>query len=170
MALGYTLGIDIGTFESKGVLVDDRGQIIAEAAHPHKMIVPRPGWAEHRAVEDWWSDFVHLAKTLLTNSKVDPKSIRAIATSAIGPCMLPVDAQGRPLMNGVLYGVDTRASAEIALLNTRIGKAAILARCGNALTSQSVGPKILGLARNHPDLWRKTARVLTSTSPRSRGP
>ena len=111
MALGYTLGIDIGTFESKGVLVDDQGQIITQAAHPHKMIVPRPGWAEHRAVEDWWGDFVHLAKTLLTNSKVDPKSIRAIATSAIGPCMLPVDAQGSPLMNGVLYGVGTPRSA-----------------------------------------------------------
>ena len=164
MALGYTLGIDIGTFESKGVIVDDHGQIIAQAACPHRMIVPRPGWAEHRANEDWWGDFVHLARTLLINSKVDPKSIRAIATSAIGPCMLPVDAQGRPLMNGVLYGVDTRASAEIALLNTQIGKDAILARCGNALTSQSVGPKILWLARNHPDLWRKTARVLTSTS------
>ena len=82
MALGYTLGIDIGTFESKGVLVDDRGQIIAEAAHPHKMIVPRPGWAEHRAVEDWWGDFVHLAKTLLTQTKVEPTAIRASAETA----------------------------------------------------------------------------------------
>ena len=164
MALGYTLGIDIGTFESKGVIVDDQGQIIAQAARPHKMIVPQPGWAEHRAVEDWWGDFVYLAKTLLATSKVDPKSIRAVATSAIGPCMLPVDADGTPLMNGVLYGVDTRASAEIALLNAQMGEDAILARCGNALTSQSVGPKILWFARNHPDLWGKTAKILTSTS------
>ena len=164
MALGYTLGIDIGTFESKGVIVDDQGRIIAQAARPHKMIVPRPGWAEHRAVEDWWGDFVHLAKTLLAASKVDAKAIRAVATSAIGPCMLPVDAQGTPLMNGVLYGVDTRASAEITLLNAQIGEDAILARCGNALTSQSVGPKILWLARTHPDLWAKTTKILTSTS------
>jgi xylulokinase len=164
MALGYTLGIDIGTFESKGVIVDDHGQIIAQAARPHKMIVPRPGWAEHRADQDWWGDFVHLTKALLADSKLNPKSIRAVATSAIGPCMLPVDAQGTPLMNGVLYGVDTRASAEIALLNAQIGEDVILARCGNALTSQSVGPKILWLARTHPDLWAKTARVLTSTS------
>ena len=27
--------------------------------------------------------------------------------------MLPVDTDGEPLMNAVLYGVDTRASAEI---------------------------------------------------------
>ena len=55
----YTLGIDIGTFESKGVLVDLNGAIVATAAKPHKMIVPRPGWAEHRADEDWWDDLTH---------------------------------------------------------------------------------------------------------------
>ena len=126
MALGYTLGIDIGTFESKGVIADDQGRIIAQAARPHKMIVPRAGWAEHRAVEDWWGDFVYLTKTLLAVSKVDPRAIRAVATSAIGPCMLPVDAQGTPLMNGVLYGVDTRASAEIALLNAQIDRKSVV--------------------------------------------
>jgi xylulokinase len=84
--------------------------------------------------------------------------------SAIGPCMLPVDARGAPLMNGVLYGVDTRASAQIASLNSRIGEDAILAACGNALTSQSVGPKILWLKETHPDRYSRTAMVLTATS------
>ena len=40
----------------------------------------------------------------------------------------------------------------------------ILAACGNALTSQSVGPKILWLKETHPDLYARTAMVLTSTS------
>jgi xylulokinase len=160
----YTLGVDVGTFETKGVLVDAAGQIVAQAARAHKMIVPRPGWAEHRADEDWWGDFVHVTRALLADSGVDPADIGAVATSAIGPCMLPVDAQGKPLMNGVLYGVDTRAQAEIDDLNASIGRDIIHARCGNALTSQSVGPKILWLRRNHPDLWGQTARVLTSTS------
>ena len=160
----YTLGIDIGTFESKGVLVDGAGRIVAQASRPHKMLVPRPGWAEHRADEDWWGDFVHITRALLAESGVDPKAIVAIAASAIGPCMLPVDAAGKPLMNGVLYGVDTRASAEIDDLTTRIGADRIMATCGNALTSQSVGPKILWLKNNHPDLYARTAKVLNSTS------
>ena len=160
----YTLGIDIGTFESKGVLVDGSGNVIAQASRPHRMIVPRAGWAEHRADEDWWGDFVFIVRALLTSSQVRPTDIACIATSAIGPCMLPVDAAGRPLMNGVLYGVDTRASAEIDLLTTSLGADNILARCGNALTSQSVGPKILWLKRNHPDLYARTAHVLTATS------
>jgi xylulokinase len=162
--MGYTLGVDIGTFESKGVLVDDAGRIISMAARPHHMIVPCPGWAEHRAEEDWWGDFVGITRRLLADSGIAADKIRAVATSAIGPCMLPVDAEGRPLMNGVLYGVDTRATAEIADLNAAIGTDVILQRGGNALTSQSVGPKILWLRRNRPELWAQTARVLTSTS------
>jgi xylulokinase len=159
-----TLGIDIGTFETKGVLVAIDGTILATATRPHRMLVPRPGWAEHRAEEDWWGDFVHVAKALLAQSRVDPREIKAVAASAIGPCMLPVDASGAPLTNGVLYGVDTRATAQIAALNAKIGEATILDRCGNALTSQSVGPKILWLKETHPDLFAKTAKVLTSTS------
>ena len=160
----HTLGIDIGTFETKGALVAEDGSVTAIASRPHKMIVPRPGWAEHRAEEDWWGDFVHVTRDLLAKSGIDPKRIRAVATSAIGPCMLPVDARGAPLMNGVLYGVDTRASAQIDALNAAIGEDLILTTCGNALTSQSVGPKILWLKETHPDLFARTAKVLTSTS------
>ena len=160
----YTLGIDIGTFESKGVLVDESGCIVTEARVPHKMIVPKPGWAEHRAEEDWWGDFVNITRAILASSRVEPSSIVAVAASAIGPCMLPVDAQGAPLMNGVLYGVDTRAASEVTELTARIGADVVLSRCGNALTSQSVGPKILWFMRNHPDLYERTQFFLTSTS------
>jgi len=159
-----TLGVDIGTFESKGVLVGDMGEVIATATRPHKMLVPRAGWAEHRADEDWWGDFVFITKSLLAEGKVRPEEISAIACSAIGPCMLPVDAAGKPLRNGVLYGVDTRAGRQIEQLNRQIGADRIMAVCGNALTSQSVGPKILWFKQEEPELYARTAKVLTSTS------
>jgi xylulokinase len=157
------LGIDIGTFESKGVLVDADGEIVATAAKPHKMIVPQPGFAEHRADEDWWGDFRHLSHALLAESQVAPAAIRAVGVSAIGPCMLPVDAAGEPLMNAVLYGVDTRAAAEVAELTAKIGADTLVARCGNALTSQSVGPKILWLKRNRPDIFAAATKIVSST-------
>ncbi len=162
--MSYTLGLDIGTYSSKGVIVDGAGTIVAEAQRAHEMIVPRAGWAEHRPEEDWWGDFVHITRELLARSGIPAREIAAVGVSAIGPCMLPVDAGGAPLMNGVLYGVDTRASAEVGELTDRIGAETILARCGNALTSQSVGPKILWLARNRPEIFARTAMVLTSTS------
>jgi xylulokinase len=160
----YYLGVDIGTFESKGVLVDAEGRIVASASKPHKMIVPQPGWAEHRADEDWWDDFVHLSNRLIGDSGVSPADIKAVATSAIGPCMLPVDTAGRPLMNAVLYGVDTRAARQIEALTARIGGDVLLEACGNALTSQAVGPKILWLKEERPELFARTAKVMTSTT------
>ena len=104
------------------------------------------------------------ARQLVADSGVAPGDIRAVACSAIGPCMLPVDAAGKPLMNAVLYGVDTRAAAEVEELTARIGRDRLIARTGNPLTSQSVGPKILWLRRNRPEVWAKTARILTATS------
>lgn len=158
-----TLGIDVGTYELKGVLVAGDGRILASAARAHELIVPRAGWAEHRP-EDWWADLVFLTRKLLADSALDPAEIKAVGVSAIGPCMLAVDAQGAPLMNAVLYGVDTRAAREIDDLDARIGRDAILARCGNALNSQAVGPKILWLKRNRPDLYDQAAHFLNATS------
>jgi xylulokinase len=160
----HFLGVDIGTFETKAALTDATGRLVATAARPHKMLVPRPGWAEHRPVEDWWGDFVHVTRAVLASSRIDPRTIGGVAASAIGPCMLPVDADGTPLMNAVLYGVDTRAQAEIEELDARIGSSVILERCGNALTSQSVGPKILWLKHNQPQLHARAAKFLNSTS------
>jgi xylulokinase len=160
----HYLGIDIGTFESKGVLVDEAGGIVAQASRPHKMLVPQPGWAEHDPEQDWWGDFCFISRKLITESGIDPTSIRSVGTSAIGPCMLPVDAEGNPLMNGVLYGVDTRSVDEIAALNAEIGEDRVLDVCGNALTSQSVGPKILWLKSKRPDVYARAAKVVTSTT------
>ena len=158
------LGVDIGTFESKGVLVDGAGEILGIAKRPHKMLVPRPGWAEHRPEEDWWGDFTQITRELLASTGVAPPDIRAVACSAIGPCMLPVDARGDALMNGVLYGVDNRAHVEVDALTREIGADRLTAKCGNTLTSQSVGPKILWLRNNRPEIFSRAHRILTSTS------
>jgi xylulokinase len=158
------LGVDIGTYESKGVLVDREGRVLASAVRPHELLVPRAGWAEHRAEEDWWGDFVWLTRALIAQSGIAGSAIRAVGTSAIGPCVLPVDAEGAPLSNAILYGVDTRSAQEIEDLTDAIGADQIFERCGNALTSQSTGPKILWLKRNRPDIYSRASKFLNSTS------
>lgn len=160
----HYLGVDIGTYETKGVITDGTGRIVAQASRPHQMLVPQAGWAEHRPEEDWWGDFVDVTGKMLADSKVDPKSIACVGTSAIGPCVLPVDRDGNPLMNGILYGVDTRSTRQIAELNHLIGEDVVLQRCRNALTTQAAGPKILWIKQERPDIYAKTHRILNSTS------
>ena len=52
------------------------GAIVASAARPHKMLVPQPGWAEHRPREDWWGDFCFLSQKLLADSGVAASAVR----------------------------------------------------------------------------------------------
>lgn len=156
------LGVDVGTYESKGVLVDAEGRIVATATRAHELIVPRPGWAEHRPERDWWDEVVSIIRELFAVSRVPPADIKAVGCSAIGPCMLPMDRGGAPLGNAVLYGVDTRATREVEELNARIGEDVLMRRCGVGLTSQSVGPKILWLRRNRPEVFARAWRIMTS--------
>ncbi|HZE32727.1 MAG TPA: hypothetical protein VE198_14985 [Actinoallomurus sp.] len=55
---------------------------------------------------------------------------RAVGVSGIGPCALPATAAGEPLRPAILYGVDTRAVAEIEGLTARYGAEVIVERGG----------------------------------------
>lgn len=162
MAKGCLLGVDIGTYSSKGVIVTTKGQIIATHTVPHGIDMPKPGYFEQDADQIWWHDFVIIVQNLLKKSQLDPHKILAIGTSAIGPCVLPIDEQGNPLRPGILYGIDTRASDEIQHLEEVLGKEKIFARCAMHLSSQASGPKILWIRNHEPEIFNKTRWFLTS--------
>ncbi len=158
------LGIDVGTYSTKGVLVTPGGEVLASHTVEHTMDIPRAGWAEQDADAVWWADVVAICQTLLNGSPYRGEDVAGVALSAIGPCMLPLDAEGKPLRPGILYGVDTRASAEIDLLNAHIGADTLYEFSGMTLSSQAVGPKILWMKRNEPDLWAKVDHITTASS------
>ncbi|WP_433520868.1 FGGY-family carbohydrate kinase [Nocardia pseudovaccinii] len=159
---GAFLGVDIGTSSSKGVLVRPDGTVIARAERTHGVSTPRPGWVEHDAEHIWWAEFRAITRELL--DAADGTALDALAVSGIGPCLLPADAAGHPLRPAILYGVDTRATAEIAQMNWEFGAAAVLERGGSPLTSQAVGPKLRWLARHEPQVAARTEMLLMASS------
>ena len=90
--------------------------------------------------------------------------VRAVGVSALGPCVLAADEGGRPLRPAILYGIDSRASAQVERLTAELGADEILARCGSRLSSQSAGPKIRWLADEEPGVWSATRRVFGASS------
>ncbi|MGH3983465.1 MAG: FGGY-family carbohydrate kinase [Pseudonocardiaceae bacterium] len=155
------LGVDIGTASSKGVLVRADGTVVATAARAHEVSMPHPGWVEHDPQAVWWADFAAISNEL---TAVAPEPVAAVGISGIGPCLLPVDSEDRPLRPAILYGVDTRARVEIDELTQALGEQAILERCGSVLTSQAVGPKLAWLRANEPEIWTATRRFLMASS------
>lgn len=149
----HLIGIDIGSYESKGVLTDENGKVLASHVTRHQLDFVKPGFVEHDAETIWWGEFATICRALLEQSSVDPRSIAGVGISAVFS-MIPVDAKANPLRSGgIMYGVDTRSTREIAEIRNRLGEDAILARTGNPLTSQSMGPKILWLKNNEPAVY-----------------
>lgn len=155
----YLLGIDIGTYSSKGVLIRPSGEIIATHVVEHPLEIPHPGWAEHDAETTWWHDFLEITHSILAASQTDPRHIIGAGFSAISPAVLPVDREGRPLRKAILYGIDTRATQEMAGLQQIIDADAELCKMGIQLSSQAASPKILWIRRNEPDVWEKTHQI-----------
>ena len=156
------LGVDVGTASTKGVLATPAGEVAAQHVVEHEMIVPRAGWAEHDAESSWWGDFLAVCKALLGDGR--GRAVQAVGVSGIGPCFVPAGEDGRALRPAILYGVDTRAGAEIEALDERLGREAIMQRTGSVLTSQAVGPKLLWFRRNEPELFARTRYLLPASS------
>jgi xylulokinase len=163
MSAELLLGVDIGSYSSKGVLVTPGGDVLATATVEHEMSFPRPGWAEHDADAIWWGEFVEITRRLLSGAYTGD-DVGGVAVSAIGSCMLPVDKDGNALRPGVLYGIDTRSTQEIAWLNDHFGEEPMFELGAMALTSQAIGPKILWLKNNEPDNYARTHKILTASS------
>ncbi len=156
------LGVDMGTGSTKGVLTTVDGTVVATAVRAHGMSLPRPGWAEVDAETVWWGDLVEVCRELA--AQLDGRELAGICVSGVGPCLLLCDDDLRPVRPGILYGIDSRATAEIEELTARFGAAAILDRCGKALSTQAVGPKLAWVARHEPDVWARARRWFSSHS------
>ena len=157
----FLLGVDIGTYSSKGVLVTKDGEVVASHVVPHGMSMPKPGYFEQDADDIWWHDFVKIVQELIVAAQIDPGHIRGIGTSAIGPCVLPIDEHGRPLRPGILYGIDSRSAKEVDYLEQVLGRENIFRKSATHLDTQAAGPKILWIRNNEPEIYEKTRWFLT---------
>lgn len=118
----YYLGIDIGTFSSKGILIDEYGKAVAHASVPHGMENPKPGYYEQDAEAVWWNDFCSLSNQLIQKSGIPAEQIAAVGASTLGADCLPVDEHCRPLRKAILYGIDSRCTEEIEELTAYYGR------------------------------------------------
>ena len=157
------LGIDLGTGSSKGVVVDPSGTVVATETVAHAMELPRPGWAEVDAERLWWREVCEISRALTARLPVGA-AIKAMCVSGVGPCLVLCDAELRPLRPAILYGIDTRATAEIAILTEELGYDAIFEQAGSVLSSQAVGPKLEWVFRHEPDVFNSAAGWYGSNS------
>src|SRR3954469_21403769 len=127
------------------------------------MDLPRPGWAEMDAEATWWAEVCAVAGRLPAQTPAGAR-LAAACVSGVGPCLVLCDDALRPLRPAILYGVDTRATAEIDSLTAEFGADAILDQAGTALSSQAGGPKLEWGRGHEPGVFEKAAGWYGSNS------
>ncbi|MHA7292400.1 FGGY-family carbohydrate kinase [Arthrobacter sp. HLT1-21] len=160
------LGVDIGTGSSKGVLVAMDGTVRRTKVIEHRVERPYPGWVEMDA-HIWWDEFTAICRALLLDSvnADSPDTVVAVGVSGMGPCVLLTDDHDQPLRPAILYGVDTRATAQISVLTSELGgDQAILDRCGSVLSTQAVGPKLAWIAEHEPTVLGRARKLFMPSS------
>ncbi len=158
------MGIDIGTYESKGTITDTQGHVVAFASEKHGVENPKPNYYEHDADQVWWHDLCILSQRLLKQSEIRKNQILGLGVSTLGTNCLPVDRNLKPLRKAILYGIDARSQKEIEYLTNYYGEEQVKRLFGRPICSGDVCAKILWIKNNEPEVYEKTYKFLTGTA------
>jgi xylulokinase len=102
-----TVGIDIGTSSVKAIAADADGRVVSFARVPHEVRVPSPLRFEHDADAAWRRG--PRAALGAVSAEVD---VLGVSVAAMVPSLTAVDADGIPVVPGLLYGDERGRAAE----------------------------------------------------------
>jgi xylulokinase len=154
------LGVDIGTTETKAVLVDTEGGVVAEAAREATLHSEHPNWAEADPAQ-WWDNVCAIIHELVAaagaravaGNPADPGeaagSIVGVGVSGMVPAMVLLDADGGVIRRSIQQN-DARTGEEIDELRRAYDPARFFALTGGSINQQVVAPKSRWLLRHEP--------------------
>jgi xylulokinase len=163
------LAIDVGTSEIKVALVSHTGEVRDCARSRLSVLHPEAGWAEQDP-NDWWSAISAAAQDLWARSNFDPEQVSGVVFACQMFGVVPVDANGEPLMNAMIW-LDTRSRAQARKITAGYPKVSGYGlprllkwlRATNgvpSLAGRDTISKFLWLREERPDLWQHTDKLL----------
>jgi len=156
--LAYLMGIDLGTSSTKVLIVDEFGNLMAEASAKYPICTPAPGWAEQDP-ELWWTSTKKAIEETLRNSKVEPKEISALGLSGQmhGTVLLGNDLI--PLRPAIIWA-DKRSESQCEEIYERVGKEKVLETTCNPVMPGFMAPSLLWVKQNEPAIFERVSKVL----------
>ncbi len=147
------LGIDIGTSSVKALLLDDRGEVVAQAAEALEVSRPSPGFSEQDP-DSWWQATLAAVRALPSAQRARVQGV-GLSGQMHGATLL--DSQDRPLRPAILWN-DGRSAAQCLELERR--EPTSRAITGNIIMPGFTAPKLLWVSRHEPEIFRRISCVL----------
>ena len=137
------LGIDIGTSDTKVILLDGQGKIVGNVTEEYPVSTPRPQWSEQDP-EDWWQGACRAIRAAMEQGGVQPADIEGVGLSGQMVELVLLDDSGLPLRPYILWN-DQRAGTVTEALTEKIGLKKILSETGNPLFAILSHPSTIDL-------------------------
>ncbi len=167
----YILAVDLGTSALKSALISISGKVAGWEVQEIPLQILPDGGAEQNPL-DWWEAFITTAKRLIKKELVPVEDIIAVCCSTQGECTVPVDADGKALMN-VISWLDMRGAKHLPKIIGGLIEVEgynlfkilrLLNLTGGAPTHTGTDPAahMLLVRYEFPEVYEKTYKFLTA--------
>ena len=156
----YLLGIDIGTTATKSILLHPTKGIVAEDEQFSNLQSPQLAWAEADP-DQWWNNVARITRTCLSKANITARQVAGVGVSGMVPTLIVLDKDGKHLRPSIQQN-DARAFSEIQHMRANLDEGEVLGRTGSAITQQSIGPKVIWLGKNEPEIVSSVAHLMGS--------
>ncbi|MDC7246559.1 MAG: FGGY family carbohydrate kinase [Sphaerochaetaceae bacterium] len=151
---------DIGTTSVKTALYDFTGELLSSVQVPYKTRYFNNGWAQQDP-EDYWKAAVEGTSQLLNSVGSTACQIHVISLCGHMNGALCIDENGKATYPQIIH-CDTRAKSESAMIKEQFGQDMLYRRSGNRIDEYLSLPKILWIARNESESYRKTRHIINA--------
>ncbi len=156
--MDYLIGVDLGTSGTKTVLFDTAGAVVASKTVEYPLYQERNGWAEQDPL-DWWNAAAETIRAVVSESGVDPASIRGLGISGQMHGLVMLDGEGNVLRRSIIW-CDQRTAKECDEITARVGKERLIEITANPALTGFTASKILWVRNNEPETYAKCAHIL----------
>lgn len=156
--MNYFLGIDIGTTHTKAVIITEDGQPVFSEKQGYDLLRPQPGYEEQdvTVIMDAVTGLVRQALA----SVPENMRVTAVGFSAAMHSILPVDENGEPLYNAIIWA-DTRSRKEAEAISEHPDAATIYRNTGIPAHPMSPLCKIAWFKNQLPGIFARTAKFIS---------
>lgn len=153
----YVLGVDLGTSAVKVILVNQNGEIKAEATREYPLSHLAPGFSEQNA-QDWVEASIASIKEIVDSGVVNAIDIEGMSFSGQMHGLVLIDETGMPLRPAILWN-DVRTTAQCEKITEVLGTELLDSTKNKALEGFTL-PKILWVQEHEPDIFAKAVNFL----------
>ena len=160
--MNCTIGIDIGTTSTIGVILNSKNhKIIFQCSRPVKLYSKKSGWAEEDP-NQWWNNTLSILKEISDFAKQSKIKLCAIGVTGMLPALIILDKNNKPIRLSIQQS-DSRTEKELkSIFRNKIQMKNFTKNTKCGINQQLIAPKILWIKKNELNNYKKINKILGS--------